>query len=96
LSEALDLLERKAPKNFVKELTDLFDFANAECSLYFAFRGGVEPQKMEFWKETLNGSRYATADLSFLQYLNEKFTFEEPFEVDIKRQIYRRWNTDAR
>lgn len=92
--DALETLTKRAPTPFVEELSELFEFANAECSLYFAFRKGMEAEKTDMWKRTMNESRYATADLSFLRYLNEKYDLEEPFTIDAKRQIYRRWNID--
>lgn len=90
--KALERLDERMPKAFSEELAELLEFAMSECAVYFAFRNGAGRDDYEMWKRTMNESRYVTADLSFLRYLNEKYDFEEPFTIDIKRQIYRRWN----
>ncbi len=89
--DALAELEKKAPSAFLTETEALRSFMKAECELYGLFRQGkVEPVLSEY-AQKLNGSKYAPYDLSFLEYLNERFAPQTPFKVDADRFIYRSW-----
>ena len=92
LSEALNILEQKAPEAFTEELSDLFEFLSGECSVYYAMRGGADAATIEKLGFSLNECRYAPADLSLLGYINEKYDLKEPFIIDVRRTVYRRWN----
>ncbi len=91
VKKALLNLQKKAKPEFVEEIKDLFTFALTECEAYFAFRRGADKEEMQSYSRIMNACKYATADLSVLQYINEKYALEEPFKIDERRENYRRW-----